>query len=118
MSLESRLGMESRGMLATLIFYAVVGIVFLALLPLTDFQPQMGIIGIFSIVTAYGLFRKRNWTIWFVVILFFTATTFSVYMLYYYLPRDYLLTTSIAVYLVLTWITTAYAADKRRSLES
>jgi ABC-type glycerol-3-phosphate transport system permease component len=117
MSLGSRLGMEDKGMFATFIFYAAVGIIFLALLPLTGFPPQIGIIGIFSLVVAYGMFRKRNWAIWFIVVLFFVATTFSVYMLYYYLPKDYLLAASIMVYLILTWIFTAYSATKRRSLE-
>jgi hypothetical protein len=118
MSLRSKLNIESRGMMATLVFYAVVGVIFLALLPLTSFAPHLGIIGIFSLIVAYGVFAKRNWTIWFIVVLFFVATTFSAYMLYYYLQSDYVLSIAVIAYLVLTWIATAYVASKRGSLES
>ena len=117
MSIMSKLDVESKGMLATLVFYAVVGIVFLALLPFTGFPPHVGIMGVFSLIAAYGLFRKRNWTIWIIVILFFAGTTFSVYMLNYYLLRDYLLGASMMAYLILTWLFTAYTAAKRRTLE-
>jgi hypothetical protein len=118
MSLGSRLGIENRGMAATLIFYLVVGIVFLALLPLTGFPPHVGIIGIFSLITAYGTLKKRSWTIWFVIILFLVATTFSAYMLYYYFPSDYILSSAMMAYLILSWVFTAYVASRRRSIES
>jgi hypothetical protein len=119
MSLGSKFNIESKGMLATLIFYAVAGIIFLVLLPLTNFPPHLGIIGIFSLIVAYGTFRKRNWTIWFVIILFFATLTFSVYMLYnYFALGDYILGTAMTAYLILTCIFTAYAVSKRRSLES
>jgi nicotinamide riboside transporter PnuC len=118
MSLRSRLKVESKGMFAAFVFYAVVGIAFLVLLPMANFPPHIGIIGIFSLVAAYGLLRKRVWTIWFVIILFFVATTFSALMIYDVLARDYLLGTSMIAYLILTWIFTAYAAGRRRSLTS
>jgi hypothetical protein len=118
MSLGSRLGIESKGMAATLVFYAVVGVVFLALLPLTGFPPHVGIISVFSLATAYGTFRKRSWAIWPVIILFFVATTFSVYTLYFYLLSDYVLSIGMILYLIATWVFTGYVASKRRSLES
>jgi len=118
MSLGSKINVESKGMLMNQVFYLAVGIIFLALLPMTDFAPHLGIIAIFSLIAAYGMFRKRNWTIWLIVILFFVATTFSVYMLYYYLSSDYLLGIGMLTYLILTWVSTAYVASKRGSLES
>lgn len=119
MSLTSKLNIEDKGMFATSIFYVTVGIVFLASLWMTGFAPQLGIIGVFSLITAYGLFQKRSWSIWLIVVLFFVATTFSVYMLYYYLSvSDYLTSLGVTAYLVLTWIFSAYAASKRNSLES
>lgn len=117
MSIVSRLKTENRGILAAFVFYAIVGVVFLVLLFTAWFPPHVGIIGVFSLVAAYGMFTKRNWTIWFVTVLFFVATTFSACMLYYYLPRDYLLSAALIAYLVLTWVFTAYAAMKRKSLE-
>jgi hypothetical protein len=118
MSIVSKLKIESKGVFATSIFYVVVGIIFLALLPITDFPPHIAIIGLFSLIGAYGLFTKRGWTIWLVVILFFVANTFSAYMLYYYISNDYLLALGTIAYLILTWIATAYVAAKRKSLES
>jgi len=39
-------------------------------------------------------------------------------MLYYYLSKDYLQGLGVVAYLIFTWIATAYAATKRKSLES
>jgi SNF family Na+-dependent transporter len=118
MSIASRLKIESRGMFATSIFYAVVGIIFLTLLPLTGFPPHIAIMGIFSLVTAYGIFQKRKWALWLVVIMFFVASAFSLYMMYYYITRDYIVGLSTTAYLILTWIFTIYAASKRGTLET
>jgi hypothetical protein len=116
MSLKSRLKIESVGMFVALIFYAVAGIILLAVLPLANFPPHIGIIGILSLLTAYGLFGKRAWTIWFVIIVFLVGTTFSVATLYF--GRDLLLDISMVAYLILTWVFTVYVADKRETLES
>ncbi len=118
MSFASKLKMESVGMVLTLIFYLIVGVISFAMLVITYSPPSIGIIGIFSLVTAYGLFRKRNWTIWFVIILFLTATTFATYTLYYYFWQNLLFTTGVLAYLILTWVFTAYTASKRKTLET
>jgi hypothetical protein len=104
-------------MFATSVFYAVVGVIFLAVMFMADFPPHIGIIGIFSLVAAYGLYRKRAWAIWFVLILFFTGTAFSAFMIYDVLARNYILGISVIVYLILTWVFTAYAATRRNTLE-
>jgi uncharacterized membrane protein (DUF2068 family) len=114
MSIASRIG--SRGMFATSIFYSIVGIVFLVLLPMSGFAPHIGLLGVISLVTAYGLFRKRAWSFWLVIILFVSATTFALFMIYGVLAKE-LLTGLIAfAYLILTWIFTVYAALKRKTL--
>jgi uncharacterized membrane protein (DUF2068 family) len=118
MSFKTRLKIDDTGMFVALIFYAVAGIIAFATLPMAGFPPHIGIIGILSLIVAYGLFRKRTWTIWFVVILFFTATAFSVIMLYYYFGTDLILDISMVAYLILTWVFTVYIADKRKNLES
>jgi hypothetical protein len=118
MSLGSRLKIDSKGMLATSAFYAIVGIIFFVLLMMASFAPHLGIIGIFSLVTAYGVFRKRTWAIWFVMILFFVGTTFSAFMIYSILGADYILGISAIAYLVLTWVFTTYAVTKRKVFES
>jgi len=117
-SIASKLKMDSIGMMLALLFYAVVGIVCFVVMAIAYFPPHIGIIGIFSLVTAYGLFRKRSWTIWFVVVLFLTATAFATYTLYYYFWQNLLFTVGVLAYLVLTWVFTAYAASKRKTLET
>jgi hypothetical protein len=118
MSIGSKLKIDSRGMFATSVFYAVVGVVFLVLLPLAEFAPHVGIIGILSLATAYGVFRKRGWAFWFVVVLFFVSTTFSVFMIYSIFASDLIIGLGLIAYLIFTWFFTAYAADKRKDLET
>lgn len=117
MSIADRLKIESKGIFASMLFYVVAGLVFLVLL-LSSNAPQMGILGIFSLIAAYGLFKKRSWSIYSVFILFFSGTVFAVYMLYYGAVSD--LTTGLLalVYLALTWVFTIFVATKRKTLES
>jgi len=117
MALVSKLKVESKGILATSTFYAIVGIVFIVLLPLSGFQPHIGILGILSLTAAYGVFRMRGWSLWFVIVLFFSGTTFASYMIYGYVTRDLLIGISMIAYLILTWVFTAYVAAKRNTLE-
>jgi len=78
----------------------------------------VAVIGIFSLLTAYGVFMRRAWAIWFVMILFFGATTFSAVMIYNIMQIDALLGLGSIGYLVLTWIFTIYALTKRKSFET
>jgi hypothetical protein len=117
MSLGSRLRIESWGIFATSAFYAIVGITFLAVLPMSGFPPHVGILGILSLIAAYGMFRKRAWSFWFIIILFFASTTFAAYIIYSVSATDYLLSVGMIFYLILTWVFTAYAANKRKVLE-
>lgn len=118
MSLKSKLKIENIGMFTAFVFYAVVGIVCFAVLPRANFPPHIGLIGILSLITAYGLLKNRAWAPWVVAALFFVATTFSAYMLYFAFGKFILLDISVIAYLILTWIFTAYTAAKRKTLES
>ena len=118
MSFASRLGLENVGMLLTLVFYAIVGVIFFALLPLASFPPHIAIMGILSLVIAYGLFRKRSWAIYPILMLFLMATAFSAFMLYYVFAQDLLIFIGLIAYLILTWVTTIYTLMKRATLES
>lgn len=119
MSLKSKLKVESVGMFAAFVFYAVVGIICFAVLAIVDFSlVHIGIIGILSLITAYGLLKSRAWTLWVVVVLLFIATTFSAYTLYFAFEKDVLLDVGTIAYLLFTWVFTAYTAAKRKTLES
>ncbi|MBS7632554.1 hypothetical protein KEJ15_02880 [Candidatus Bathyarchaeota archaeon] len=118
MSILSKLKIESAGIMAASTFYFIAGIAFIALLPLSGFPPHLAIIGTLSFIAAYGLFKKRLWTIGAVAILFLTATTFCIYTLYYSLPHNLMASISAAFYLALTWIFAVYVFAKRKTLES
>lgn len=120
MSIKSKFTMENLGMYAASAFYIIAGIILLTILPLADFPLHIGIIGILSLITAYGLIRKRFWTIWLAIILFFTATTFSAYTIFSSISsfgKNLIYDMSMIAYLILTWIFTAYIAIKRKTLE-
>jgi len=119
MTLRSKLKVESVGMFAAFLFYAIVGILCFAVLAIVDFSfIHIGIIGILSLITAYGLFKNRVWSLWVVIMLFFIATTFSAYTLYRAFGENLILDIIAITYLILSWIFTAYTAAKRKALES
>jgi hypothetical protein len=103
--------------LAPVAFYGAVGVLFLALLPLANFPPHIGLTGILSLITAYGLLMKRFWATWLVVALLFVATTFSLYTLYYLMFSNLAVGVSMIAYAVLTWVFTAYTLSKRKPSE-
>lgn len=117
MGIKSKLNIESVGLLAASVFYAVTGIACFVVLS-ADFRLiHIGLIGILSLSAAYGIFKKRAWVLWFIVILFFMITAFSVSTLYYTMGSNVILDIVVAAYLVLTWVFTAYTANNRNKLE-
>ena len=114
MSFGSKLKTADVRALVPVVFYGAVGIVFLALLPLANFPPHIGLTGILSLVTAYGIFKKRFWALWLVVALFAVATTFSLYTLYIVAFSNWIVGISIITYAVLTWTVTLYLVLKRK----
>jgi hypothetical protein len=101
--------------LASIAFYGIAGIIFLILLPFSGFPPHIGLLGIVSLITAYGLLMQRKWASWLVAALFFVATTFTLFTLYYVIATDVLAATSMIVYAALTWIFTAIVIKMRRN---
>ena len=118
MSFASKLKTANIQTLAPVTFYGAVGILFLVLLPLTNFPPHIGLTGILSLITAYGLFNKRFWATWLVVALFFVATTFSLYTLYFSLFSNWIVGASMITYAILTWAFTVYTILKRKPSET
>jgi len=108
---------ENAGLLAASIFNVAVGVLCLAMLFLEDLRLiHMGLMGAISLATAYGLFRKRFWALWTMFVAASMATVFALSTLYYALRSDILLDAAVVVYMVLTWIFTAYIASKRSKL--
>jgi hypothetical protein len=103
--------------LAPTIFYGAAGIILLALLPFANFPPHIGLTGILSLVTAYGIFKKTFWSLWLVVALFAVATTLSLYTLAVIAFTNVIVGVSMVVYAVLTLLVTLYIALKRKPEE-
>jgi hypothetical protein len=118
MSFASKLKSAGIQTLAPTFFYGAVGIIFLALLPLSNFPPHVGLTGILNIVTAYGILKKRFWALWLVVAVFAVATTFSLYTLSVVGFINWIVGTSMVIYAVLTWIVTLYIVLKRKPSEA
>ena len=118
MSFASRLKTVDFRALAPVVFYGTVGIIFLVLLPLANFPPHIGLTGSLSLVAAYGIFKKRFWTIWLVLALLAVATTISLYTLYVIAFTNWIVGISMIVYAVLTWLFTFQIVSKREMREA
>lgn len=80
-TLTKKLKSFNRIELAALTFYAVSGIILLVSLVFTQYAPQLGLLGVLSLITVYGVLTKRAWAPYVLFILFLGALTFSVYTL-------------------------------------
>ena len=109
----SKLKNLSRGTLASIVFYAATGIIFLILLPLANYPPHIAFTGVMSLITAYGLYTKRSWAKWLVGALFFVATTISLYTVYFIILSNILVSIALIVYAVFTWYFTYYVFIKK-----
>ncbi len=114
MSLATKLKAFNRVQLASILFYAATGVILLVFLLLTGFAPHLALIGIASIITAYGLFGKRAWAPWLVAVLFVVISVFSLYTLYAVGFSNVLTALSMIAYAILTWLITIYLLLKRK----
>lgn len=114
-SLASKLGTQNLASLASIAFYGAAGIAFFVLLGLSGFPPHVALMGITSLVAAYGLFTNRKWVRWLVIALFFVSTTFALYTLYFVAATDAVTSAGMIVYAVLTWIFTVYVVKLRKT---
>ena len=114
MSFASKLKTVSLGPLLCVAFYGILGILFFVLLPFNNYPPHVGLIGILSLITAYGLFTKRFWAPWLVAALVFAATAFTLVTLYFTLTSDLIVSLGLIAYAVLTWLFTIYILNDRK----
>lgn len=126
MPLKSKLKVERLGVLATSIFYVIVGVVEAIILALSNFSlVHVGPLAVLSLITAYGLFRMKKWAVFLVTILFFLAIAFSVPVLYvsvmwetFYPSVDVLLFhLALITYLILTLISLIYVVAVRNDFK-
>jgi hypothetical protein len=100
--------------MVSIAFYGLAGLIFLIFTFISGFPPHIAIIGIASLFSAYGLLMRRSWSFWVVIGLFFVASTFSIYTLYFVAGVDVLTAVAMVAYAVLTWIFTAVVIKMRK----
>jgi ABC-type multidrug transport system permease subunit len=112
-SIASKLESYSRIELASTAFYAISGIILLLYLPLTGFAPQLGLLGVLSVIVAYGVYTRRKWTPWINFILFVGASTFAIYTVVSIGFSNVVIALEMIAYVVLTWFFAWYNILKR-----
>jgi hypothetical protein len=114
LALASRLKDFNRIEIISLAFYVLSGLILLISLPFADYAPQLGLLGILSLIVAYGVFTKRGWAPWLIFVLFLAASTFALYTLVIAGFSNTLVGLSMLGYLVLTWVFAIYLLLIRR----
>ncbi len=113
-------------MFAFSIFYAIAGGAKLYLLILSNFTlGYVGVLGILSLTTAYGLMKKKPWTVWLVAILLFSGITFGATTLHASImiqtfnpnPEGLLLHLTLIAYIAMIIIASVYVLARREKLQ-
>jgi hypothetical protein len=123
MKLKLKLKVENPIMLLFSIFYAIVGIIFLSIFVTYNLRLlHLGIIGVLSLITAYGVFRMEKWAVWLVIALFLMGTTAGAITLANSIVNQtfggaLLFHVALIAYLILTVVALIYVAAKRKDFE-
>jgi len=126
MTLKSKLKVESLGVAVFSIFYAIVGVVIISILALSNFAiPHMVVLAFLSLITAYGLFKMKKWSVLLTIILFFLGTAFSAPLLYRSIMIEQffsslettLLNLTLIAYMIGLFATLIYVASKRENFQ-
>jgi hypothetical protein len=122
MTLKSKLK-ENSAVLLFSAFYVIVGIAFLFIFVTYNLQLlHLGIIGVLSLIAAYGVFRMEKWVVWLVVALFLLGTTFGAISLINSIVLQtfqgaLLFHVALIAYLIMTVVALIYVVAKRKDFE-
>ncbi|RLI21896.1 hypothetical protein DRO54_02535 [Candidatus Bathyarchaeota archaeon] len=78
---------------------------------------HVGLIGILSLVTAIGVFRRESWSVWSAFLVFCGGNAFAISLLLDPLAAEIggvLLQIGLIVYLILIWAAMLYLTAKRK----
>lgn len=122
--MKRKLKVENVGVTIFSVFYSVVGCLLLVYVVLSYFRaaPHVAVLGFLSLITAYGLFKMRKWSVVLVIALFFVGMTFGATELYRPVARQtfnpnlemLLFHLALIAYLFMMAIATAYVVARRR----
>jgi hypothetical protein len=76
---ESRFNIKNPMVFLFSLFYIIVGIVEVGYWAIENFSapPHIALLGILSLITAYGFFKMKKWSVPLVISLFFVGLTFG-----------------------------------------
>jgi len=124
MPLKFKLKVENPVMLIFSVFYAVAGAAEVFVMVFSAFTTtrtlvHVGVLGLLSLITAYGLFRTKKWSVPLVIALFFLGVTFGATTLYDSIILQtfqgaLLFHVALIVYLIMTVVAFVYVAAKRK----
>lgn len=114
MPMESYFKNMNRAQISALSFFAVVGVLLLAVLPLSSYPPHLGFLGIVSLITAYSILTKRPWANWLIFILVVTNSVFGLYTLLAVGLSNMVVAALALAYTVATWTVAVLLVLKRK----
>lgn len=124
MTLKSKFKVENPVVFLFSVFYIIAGAVeiFYIVTEKFDAPPHIGVLGLLSLITAYGLFKMRKWSVLLATALFFLGITFGATTLYRSVTLqtfegELLLHTALIAYMIMLLIAFVYVVAKREKFE-
>jgi uncharacterized membrane protein (DUF2068 family) len=117
---------EDRWVFVFCVFYALSGLAGAGILALSNFRlVTAGILGALSLLTSYGLFRMKKWSVWLVMALFLPEMAFGITTLYFSsLMQSFFPTVEVLLfhltliaYLILVFISFFYLMTKKKKFK-
>ena len=78
---------------------------------------HVGLLGLLSLITAFGVFKRKSWSVWSAFLVFCAGNAFAISLLLNPLTMETLEILSeigLIAYLILVWATMLYLSIKRR----
>ena len=113
--LKSKIG-DFFAYLSAVFYLASAGFFFYFLI--TDLNMiHVGLLGLLSLITAFGVFKRKSWSVWSAFLVFCAGNAFAISLLLNPLTMETLEILSeigLIAYLILVWVTMLYLSIKRR----
>ena len=124
MTLKSKFKVENPIVFLFSVFYIIVGAVEVSYVVVENFRaaPNIGVLGLLSLITAYGLFKMRKWSVLLVIALFFLgipfgATALSNSVILQTFGGALLLNVALIAYMIILLIAFIYVVAKREKFQ-
>jgi uncharacterized membrane protein (DUF2068 family) len=124
MTSKSKFKFENPIVLLFSVFYIIAGAVEVSYVVVENFAapPHIGVLGLLSLITAYGLFKMKKWAVLLVTALFFLGITFGATALSNSVILQtsgsaLLLNTALTAYMIILLIAFIYVVAKREKFQ-